>query len=78
MPKIPLMESPTLAAIAVSAKSSEFFRTELEAFVETSKRQRPKAWARVEQLKRTCQTESPATRAGAERSAQTLGGPTGA
>ncbi len=66
------MESPTLAAMAVSAESSEFFQTELEAFVETSKRQRPKAWARVEQLKRACQSESPATLAGAERSARVL------
>ena len=66
------MESPTLAAMAATAKSSEFFRTELKAFVETSKRQRPKAWARVEQLKRACQTESPANLAGAERSARVL------
>ena len=72
MRKISAMESPTRAAMAVSAESSEFFQTELEAFVETSKRQRPRAWARVEQLKRACQSESPANLAGAERPARLL------
>ncbi len=66
------MENPTLAAVAVGAKTSKFFQTELAAFVETSKRQRPKAWARVEQLKRVCQTESPANIAGAERAVRVL------
>ena len=72
MRKISAMESPTLAAMAVSAESSEFFQAELQAFVETSKRQRPRAWARVEQLQRACQSESPATLASAEPSARVL------
>ena len=70
--KISVMASPTLPAMAVSAEVSEFYQTELEAFVETSKRQRPKAWARVEQLQRACQSESPAPLAGAEQSARVL------
>ena len=55
------MESTTLASQSVSADVSEFFRAELEAFVATSKRQRPFAWSRVEALQRACRRESPAT-----------------
>ena len=72
MRKISVMESPTRAALAAGAEGSDFFQTELEAFVETSKRQRPRAWAQVEQLKRACQSESPASLAVAERSTRLL------
>jgi hypothetical protein len=61
------MESLTLAARSVSADVSEFFCAELEAFVATSKRQRPIAWARVEELQQVCRRESPATAAGLGR-----------
>jgi hypothetical protein len=64
------MESATLASQSLSADVFEFFRAELEAFVATSKRQRPFAWSRVEALQRACRRESPATAvtAGRERS----------
>ena len=55
------MESATLASQSLSSDVSEFFRAELEAFVATSKRQRPFAWSRVEALQRACRRESPAT-----------------
>jgi hypothetical protein len=57
------MESSTLARQSVSADVSEFFRAELDAFVVMNKRERPTAWARVEQLQQTCRRESPATAA---------------
>ena len=60
------MEDPSLAAQSIGADVSEFIRAELEAFVELSRRVRPAAWARVEQLQRVCRTESPATAAGAQ------------
>ena len=66
------MERPTLALQSVSADLSEFGRVELEAFVATSKRQRPSAWARVEQLQEACRRESPATVAGRHRAEQVL------
>jgi hypothetical protein len=40
---------------------SEFARAELEAFVDSSKQQRPYAWSRVEQLQQACRRESPTT-----------------
>jgi len=57
------MESPTLARQPVSADVSEFARTELEAFVAHRKRERPAAWARVEQLQRVCRAAAPITSA---------------
>ena len=72
------MESPTLARQSVCAEVSEFARVELEAFVATSKRLRPSAWSRVEQLQQACRRESPATAAGLERSKRDLGEPTAA
>ena len=53
------MESPTLARQSVSADLSEFARAELEAFVAQCKRERPAAWARVEQLQRVCRAVTP-------------------
>jgi hypothetical protein len=53
------MESPSLARHSVSADVSEFARAELEAFVACCRRERPAAWARVEQLQRVCRVESP-------------------
>ena len=53
------MESPTLARQSVSADVSEFARAELEAFVARCKRERPAAWARVEQLQRVCRAAAP-------------------
>jgi len=53
------MESPTLARQSVSADLSEFARAELEAFVAQCKRERPAAWARVEQLQRVCRAATP-------------------
>ena len=53
------MESPTLARQSVSADLSEFARAELEAFVAQCKRDRPAAWARVEQLQRVCREATP-------------------
>jgi hypothetical protein len=76
--KIRSMESPTLAGQAVSAEVSEFARIELAAFVATSKRQRPSAWSRVDQLRQACRRESPATAAGLERSKSVLGEATAA
>ena len=58
------MESPILTGESVSADVSEFFRAELEAFVAMSKRQRPAAWLRVEQLQRACRCESPTAATG--------------
>ncbi len=55
------MDSPSLAAFAEPADASEIFRDELAAFVATNKRERPRAWQRVEQLRRACQNEAPAT-----------------
>lgn len=72
------MESPTQASVRVPTDNSEFFRAELEAFVETCKRQRPAAWARVEQLQQACRRESRATAAGLQRSKRDLGEPTAA
>ena len=72
VPKIHRMERPTLALQSVSADLSEFGRVELEAFVATSKRQRPSAWARVEQLKEACRRESPETVAGLHRAERVL------
>jgi hypothetical protein len=72
------MESSTLARQSVSADLSEFARLELEAFVATSKRQRPLAWSRVEQLQQACRRESRATAAGLQRSKRDLGEPTAA
>jgi hypothetical protein len=66
------MESPTLARQSVSADLSEFARLELEAFVAMSKRQRPAAWSRVEQLQQACRRESPATVAGLGQSQRVL------
>ena len=71
-PKIHRMESPPLARQSASADLSEFGRVELGAFVATSKRQCPSAWARVEQLKEACRRESPATAAGLTRSEKVL------
>ena len=70
--KIHRMESPTLALQSVSADLSEFGRVELEAFVATSKRQRPCAWARVEQLQEACRRESLATAADLHRAERVL------
>ena len=53
------MESPTLARQSVSADVSEFARAELEAFVAQCKRERPAAWARVEQLQLVCRAALP-------------------
>ncbi len=72
------MESATLASQSVSADVSEFFRAELEAFVATSKRQRPFAWSRVEALQRACRRESPATATGRERPERLLAQQAGA
>ena len=72
------MESPTLARQSVSADVSEFARAELEAFVAASKRQRPSAWSRVEQLQQACRRESPATAAGLSRSERVLADETNA
>ncbi len=59
--KISFMERPSLAAMSVPADdTAEFLRAELAAFVEVSKRDRPTAWRRVEQLQRVCRSESPA------------------
>jgi hypothetical protein len=66
------MESPTLARQSVSADVSEFARAELDAFVATSKRQRPSAWLRVEQMQEACRRECPATAAGLGRSERLL------
>jgi len=53
------MESPTLARQSVSADVSEFARAELEALVAHCKRERPEAWARVEQLQGVCRAAAP-------------------
>ena len=53
------MESPTLARQSVGADMSEFAQAELEAFVAHCKRERPAAWARVEQLQRLCRAATP-------------------
>jgi hypothetical protein len=66
------MESPTLARQSVSADVSEFFRAELDAFVGMNRRERPTAWARVEQLQQVCRCESPATPADMTRSERLL------
>lgn len=66
------MESSTLARQLVSADVSEFARVELGAFVATSKRERPSAWARVEQLQEACRREAPATVAGRGQSQRVL------
>lgn len=62
------MQSPSVAEPPVSADVSEFARAELEAFVALNRRQRPAAWARIEQLQQLCRRESPSTRLGRERS----------
>lgn len=62
--KIFFMERPSLAAMSVPTDAAEFLHAELAAFVEVSKRDRPTAWRRVEQLQRVCRSESPATAAG--------------
>jgi hypothetical protein len=54
-----VVESPTLARQSVSADVSEFARVELEAFVAQCKRERPAAWARVEQLQFVCRAATP-------------------
>jgi hypothetical protein len=72
------MESPTLVRQSVSADVSEFARAELDAFVATNRRQRPGAWARVEQLQQVCRRESPATPAGLSQSQRVLAEPTAA
>ena len=66
------MESPTLAAEAVPADVSEFFRAELDAFVAMHKRLRPTSWARVEKLQQVCRSESPASSTGFTRSVRLL------
>jgi|NGEPerStandDraft_6_1074524.scaffolds.fasta_scaffold14802_3 hypothetical protein len=66
------MESPTLAAQAVPADVSEFFRAELDAFVAMHKRLRPTSWARVEKLQQVCRSESPASSTGFTRSVRSL------
>lgn len=43
-------------------------RAELEAFVATSKRQRPFAWSRVEQLQQACRRELSAAATGLNQS----------
>lgn len=55
------MQRPSLPKQSVSAETSEFFRAELAAFVTMNRRLRPRAWARVEELKRACWRESPMT-----------------
>jgi hypothetical protein len=72
------MERLTLAAPSVSADVSEFFCAELEAFVATSNRERPGAWARVEALQQACRREAPATAAALGRSERVLAEETGA
>ena len=66
------MQSPSLAEPSVSADVSEFARAELEAFVALNRRQRPGAWARIEQLQQLCRRESPATALGRERSTRQM------
>ena len=66
------MESPSLAEPSVSADVSEFARAELEAFVALNRRQRPAAWARIEQLHQLCRRESPSTALGHERSTRLM------
>jgi len=66
------MESPTLALQSVPAEVSEFFRTELKAFVQQSRSRRPHAWACVERLQRVCLASSPATLVGLECSIQVV------
>ncbi len=67
------MESPTLASMSIAAETSEFFRAELAAFVAANRRLRPKSWALVEQLQRSCLSESPATAEGLTRANQEIG-----
>ena len=66
------MQSPSLAEPSVSADVSEFARAELEAFVALNRRQRPAAWARIEQLQQLCRRESPSTTLGRERSTRLM------
>ena len=66
------MQSPSLAEPSVSADVSEFARAELEAFVALNRRQRPAAWARIEQLQQLCRRESPSTTLGRERSTRVM------
>ena len=66
------MQSATLAKQSVPAETSEFFRAELAAFVTMKQRLRPRAWARVEELKRACWRDSPVTGEGSPRSEQVL------
>ena len=62
------MQSPGLAQRSVGADLSEFARAELEAFVALNRRQRPAAWARVEELQQLCRGELLSTTLGRERS----------
>jgi len=61
------MQSATLAKQSVPAETSEFFRAELAAFVTMKRRLRPRAWARVEELKRACWRDSPVAAEGLPR-----------
>ena len=67
------VQSPTFAEPSASANVSEFARAELEAFVALNRRQRPAAWARIEQLQQLCRRESPSTTLGRERSTRLMG-----
>jgi len=69
---MPAMESRALARQSVTAEVSEFYRAELEAFVDLSRHARPHAWALVEKLQNACLASSPATLAGFDRSVQVL------
>ena len=71
-PKISVMQSTALAKQSVTAETSEFFRAELAAFVTMKRRLRPRAWARVEELKRACWRESPVTEEASPRSERVL------
>lgn len=66
------VQSPSLAEPSVSADVSEFARAELESFVALNRRQRPVAWARIEQLQQLCRRESPSTTLGRERSTRLM------
>ena len=66
------MKSQRLVELSVSAEVSEFFRAELEAFVDASRRLRPAAWARVDRLQQTCLREAPANAAGRDRSERVI------
>lgn len=58
------VKSPTFARQWVTAEVAEPFRAELEAFVATSKQQRPFGWSLVKQLQQACRRESSAIAAG--------------